>query len=142
MKLVESVVRHNQKNKAIGIKYYDLDVTVNYDDIGSILEVLPRNYFYNGFDISEIADEGYGYSEGFYNLAEMEKFYYSHGTVSQVDLFSFNMIDGEETISFRFSVGDAFLKVVGNAVSFDMNSFVSQIEQNVINNKKKLSGKL
>ena len=25
MKLVESVVRHNQKNKAIGIKYYDLD---------------------------------------------------------------------------------------------------------------------
>lgn len=141
MKLIENTVMRNIENKPINIKYYNLDINVNYSDIGSILEALPNNYSYNGFNLSETEDEGYGYSAGFYNLDEMKKFYYSHADIDVVDLFSFNMIDQNETLSFSFSIGNSLLKAVGNTKTFEMDSFVNTIEQSIIN-KKKFSNKL
>lgn len=137
MKLVRNAKLNNGEGKFFDLNYYDLDTFVQYDDIESILEVLPRNYSYNGFNISETVDEGRGFSKNFYSLSQMQSFYNSHGSMDEIDTFSFNMLDCGENISFNFSIGSDSLQTFGNTVSFEINDFVSMIEENIIKNKKK-----
>ncbi len=135
MKIIRSAVTRNRADKEYLLNYYELSVKVDYEDIGSILDVLPTSYSYNGFSLSGDDDDGRSFSKSFYSLSSAKSYCKSHGAPAEIDTFSFNMLDCGETISFSFSIGSDDLTTFGNTVSLDINELIGKIEENVSKNK-------
>lgn len=139
MEIEGCYVKHNQKNEAFLTYRFDLDVRVEYSDIGVILDTLAAvpDCGYNGFDLSEDADDGRGFSVGCYNLVDMKKYFYSHG-IERADTFSFNLVRSvsgrTRYTSFCFMLCNQSLDVRGAEYPKDslVEELVSQIEKNII----------
>lgn len=135
MKLIRSAVMHDGQDKEYLLNYYELSVNVDYEDIGSVLDVFPTSYSYNGFSLSGDDDDGRGFRKSFYSLGSARSYCKSHGAPDGIDTFSFNMLDCGENISFNFSIGSNDLTTFGNTVSLDIDELICKIEENVSKNK-------